>query len=350
MRLNGTLISPQTDTYHYKAFVEALMNHDRDIGEMWMVCEGWYNSLDMPDDGDVDEYTANKLNPAHADYAALSDEQKKLDTRLQFLGGKNVTLRFRPYLEVFHLSKLLVPGIQIQINMYFNNPNVWTIRWHGGNTLRLQEADVKVKLILAQVKMATSIHREIANDMKSVRVTTYPTVRGEIRTYSHPNDNRHFECSNPFCNQLPNRVVVLLMEQTAFNGDVTMNLFTFGKFNVSTIKQLGNGEEYPYETLELQHDDDSKDLSGYYRFLQASGAFCRGRGNMVLRCTVFAFDNTANGCLDSAVLNPKRTGELRLVFDIGADLGVNLTVLVYGEFENLLEIDANKVVTYDVYQ
>ena len=30
VRLNGTLISPQTDTYHYKAYIEALLNYDRD--------------------------------------------------------------------------------------------------------------------------------------------------------------------------------------------------------------------------------------------------------------------------------------------------------------------------------
>ena len=123
---------------------------------------------------------------------------------------------------------------------------MWAIWWRGAKTLRLLEADVKVKLILAQVKVAPSIHRDIVNGMKSGKVATYPTVRGEIRTYSHPNDNRHFECSNPFHNQLPNRTVVMLLKQTAFNGDITTNPFTCGKFNVSTIKQLVNGEEYPY--------------------------------------------------------------------------------------------------------
>jgi len=196
------------------------------------------------------------------------------------------------------------------------------------------------------------------SSMKSGRVVTYPTVRGEIRTYSHPNDNRHFECSNPFHNQLPNRLVVVLMKQTAFNGTVTVNPFSFEKFNLASIKQLVRGEEYPYETLELKHDDDSKDQRGYYRFLQASGALCRGKGNMVRkedwghgkRCNMFVFDNTANGCLDSPVLNPKQSGELHLVIDFGANPGSNLTILLYGEFENLLEINENRVVTYDVYQ
>ena len=362
VRLNGTLISPQTDTYHLKAFIETILNHDRDDGTTILTPEGWYNSLDVPDDGDPDEYTADKLDIAtpHDDYVALNDEQKALvKNRLQFLGGNKVTLRFRPYLEVLNLSKLLVPGVQIQIDMYFNNPDLWTIRWHGADNLRLTQPDVDVRLFLAQVRVTPSVYREIMDDMKSGgKIASYPTVRGEIRTYSHPNDNRHFECNNPFHNQIPNRVVVALMRQTAFNGDITRNPFNFQTFNVSTIKQLIRGEEYPYETLELQHDGASKDQRGYFRFLQATGCLCRRKGNIVLkdnwgrgkRCTLFVFDNTANGCLDSPILNPKQSGELRLVIDFGANPGVNLTIVVYGEFENLMEINGARVVTYDVYQ
>jgi len=68
------------------------------------------------------------------------------------------------------------------------------------------------------------------------------------------------------------------------------------------------------------------------------------------RCNLFVFDNTFNGCLDSPVLNPKQSGEMRLVINFGANPGENLTVLLYGEFENLLEINDNKIVTYDIYQ
>ena len=282
VRLNGTLISPQTDTYHYKAMIETLLNYDRDDGESILAPKGWYNCLDVPDDGDADEYTANMLNPAHDDYKAMSADRKNLvQSRVQFLGGKKVALRFKPFLEVFHLSKHLVPGVQIQIEMYFNPPAVWTMRWHGANTLRLTEADVGVRFYLNQVRVTPSIYREIVSTMKGTpgkpgKPAVYPTVRGEIRTYSHPNDNRHFECSNPFHNQLPNRLVVVLMEQAALNGNVTKYPFSFKKFNLSSMKQLVGGEEYPYETLELQPDGDSKYERGYDRFLRAAGSLCRG--------------------------------------------------------------------------
>jgi len=50
------------------------------------------------------------------------------------------------------------------------------------------------------------------------------------------------------------------------------------------------------------------------------------------------------------VLNPKQNGEFRIVITFGADPGANLIILVYGEFENLMEADRNKTMTYDVYQ
>ena len=145
-------------------------------------------------------------------------------------------------------------------------------------------------------------------------IVSYPTVRGEIRTYSHANPERYFECNNPFRNQLHNRVIVALLRQDAFNGGAARYPFPYQKFNLSSIKQLVRGEEYPYETLELKHDDTSKDLRGYHRFLQATGSLCRHKGNMVQasdwgqgkKCTLFVFDNTANGCLDSSVLKAER--------------------------------------------
>ena len=77
---------------------------------------------------------------------------------------------------MFHLSKLLVPAVQIQIEMYFNSSTVWTLRWAGANTLRLTEADVNVRLFLSQVRVTPSIYREIMSDMKGGKKETSHVV------------------------------------------------------------------------------------------------------------------------------------------------------------------------------
>ena len=166
------------------------------------------------------------------------------------------------------------------------------------------------------------------------------------------------ECNNLFQGRIPNRVIVGLVHSDAFNGNVAPDPFCFQKFGVSNIRQLVRGEEYPYETLELVNNNSTQDLRGYYRFLQATGCLCKYQENMVRsedwgqgkNCTLFVFDNAANRCLDSPVLNPKQSGELQIVLNFSVPPGNNITVILYGEFENLLEIDKNKAVLYDIYQ
>ena len=233
------------------------------------------------------------------------------------------------------------------------------MRYTGAVSYRLHQDDIKVKLYLSQVRLNPSVYRELMTNMASgKRVVSYPTVRSEIRTYNIQQDTRHYEINNPFQNRLPNLVVIGLVKSTAFNGHTEQYPFTFKRYNLSSIKQVVRGETYPYEALELIHTDDSKDMRGYRQFLQATGSLCKSRGNMVQavdwghthHCTLFADENAANGCLNSPVLNPKLTGEVRLVLDFGADEGDNITAIVYAEFENLMEIDSDRTVQYNIYQ
>ena len=210
-------------------------------------------------------------------------------------------------------------------------------------------------MYLCQVRLNPSVYRELVDDMSDgKRVVSYPTVRSEIRTYNIQRDTRHYEINNPFQNRLPNMVVIGLVQSTAFNGHTEQYPFTFKHYNLRSIKQIVRGETYPYEPLELDHNNDSKDYRGYRQFLQATGSLCKSRGNMVRgqdwghshNCTLFA----ANGCLNSPMLNPKLAGELRLVLDFGANQGANITAIVYAEFENLMEVNSNKTIQYDIYQ
>ena len=140
--------------------------------------------------------------------------------------GKSRVFCFVPHIEVFHLSKLLVPNVAIGIQMYFNLPALWSMRYGGAVNFRLHQDDIKVKLYLCQVRLNPSIYRELMTDMDSEkRVVSYPTVRSEIRTYNIQRNERHFEINNPFQNRLPNLVVIALVKSTAFNGTVTEYLY-----------------------------------------------------------------------------------------------------------------------------
>ena len=246
VRLNNTLISPQTDTYGYKALLDTVLNFDRDDRETILKPQGWTNGLNPP----IAQLTANQLDVAHADHAALPETERLALKHMRQEYGQYVSkthvLRFKPMIEVFHLSKLLVPQLQIGIQMFFNSPDFFMVPT-GTDTLRLQTADIKIKLLLCQVMLNESLHRELSMTMER-GIVSYPTVRSEVRTYNLGATERIREINNPFQNRTPNLIMVGLVEAAAFNGDVAKNPFAFQKFNLSSIKQLAKGEEYPYET------------------------------------------------------------------------------------------------------
>ena len=123
------------------------------------------------------------------------------------------------------------------------------------------------------------------------------------------------------------------------------------------IKQIIKGEEYPYETLELDGATSEKDNAGYFRFLQASGALIRSKGGMLTKSewgqgksgTLFMFNNVPSGNANTKLLNPKQGGTTELKIWFESNPG-NITVVVFAEFEDILNIDPNGSVIYNIYE
>ena len=52
-------------------------------------------------------------------------------------------------------------------------------------------------------------------------------------------------------------------------------------------------------------------------------------------CTFFMFDYVVSGDADSKNLNPRQSGDLQLKIKFRPPPGKVITVMIYGEFENL---------------
>ena len=77
--------------------------------------------------------------------------------------GKGHVLRFRPQMEVFQLSELLMPRVQMGIQMYFNSPCLFLdgVELAG----RLLPGDIKIRLYLCQIRLNPSVWRALMNKM-----------------------------------------------------------------------------------------------------------------------------------------------------------------------------------------
>ena len=131
LQLNGTLISPQSDTYHYKAYLETLLNFDREDGKTVLGPQGWFNQVDFPPLWTATNTdTAANAGAGHAHWVALPANHKGALAAMvaevaKYAGGVTHSLVFTPHLEVFHTGKLLVPGIEIKMKFHFNGPSLF---------------------------------------------------------------------------------------------------------------------------------------------------------------------------------------------------------------------------------
>ena len=256
MRLNGTLISPQTDTYPYKAYFEPLLNYNREHGDTLLKPQRWFTALDH-----LAQWTANNTDTTcnygqgHTDYRDLSANHKKalatsIAERSNYLDGKTHTMMFQPHLEAFHAGKVLVPQVEIRMRFYFSSPDFFLkgVALHG----RLSEDDVKIRFHLCQLRLHSDVYNSLSEERHNEReIASYLTVRSEIRTFSTQGTQAGFEANNLFQGRIPDRLIVGLLRNEAFSGNVAFNPFSFQKFGVSSIKKIVKGEEHPYETLQL---------------------------------------------------------------------------------------------------
>ena len=369
VHVNSVLLEPQTDHYHYKAFFQTLLNNNRQDGETILAPQGWYNDFDTPD-----TLTANRLDATHNDYKDLTKSQQNnvqamKDAQYPFVGGKFHTLFFTPLSPLFHTGKLLIPQQEVSIKMYFNDPSIYMMG-PGTAGAALTTDDIKMTLNLCQITVSPLLYRQItASRGKSPAI--YPLVATKIRTFSMPNGVKDFDQDQLFTNRVPTRVLVGLLHNDAFNGAKTRSPFSFQKFGLTVVRMTINGEEHPYKNaLELVHNDSSKDFHGYRRLLENTAAYQKGEPSMVLpdmwgqlgaklnhdsgsviypsgNLTLFAFNFTPDGLPDASSFHPPQSGNVRLQFRLNASPGHAVTVLIYAEFENVMEINDNNGVLYN---
>ena len=233
----------------------------------------------------------------------------------------------------------------------------------------LSDDAIKITLNLCQVTVAPSVYRQITA-ARTRSTARYPLHASKIRTFSIADGLTDFDQDQLFTNRVPVRVLVGLLHNSAFNGAYRRSPFAFEKFGLTLIRMTIDGEEYPYKNaLELVHNDGSKDNFGYRRLLETMASYQTGEAPMILpemwgqtvrldddadavvnasrNVTLFAFNFTPDGRPAAPTFHPPQSRNVRLQFKLNASAGHAITVLIYAEFENVMEIDNNNGVLYN---
>ena len=181
----------------------------------------------------------------------------------------------------------------------------------------------------------------------------YPIRRVECKSFIIPAGNPSLRKDNVFNGLVPKSFVICLVESTAFNGAYKKNPYNFQHFDVSSVGISVNGEDMPFKPLQLSFGANPRFIEAFCTQFSGTGKMYFNTGNDVSRTefstgyAVYAFDLSADMCGSSPHFNVVQKGSLTVDIKFSAAPGSAVSLVCYGEFENLIQIDSERNVVYD---
>ena len=122
-------------------------------------------------------------------------------------------------MSVFRTGKFLVPGVQIDLELYLNDSNLFlfgtpdTTTSVGKKIPTLEDNDIFVTLWMKKVTLNASVYTRLQKErsLSKTKKVQYPVVRSEIRTYSFDGNSTQWQQNNVFVNKVPGKVIIGLM-------------------------------------------------------------------------------------------------------------------------------------------
>ena len=127
--MNGVLMTEQSNTYHYRAYLETLMNYNRGGGAK-LAPQGWVNLLNVIEEMGTTGAISN--TPTNANRSG-NTELRALTSRL--LSENWHTFIIRPHLPPLKTGKCLVPGVQLDFELFLNPNSVYLMDTPNKGTL-----------------------------------------------------------------------------------------------------------------------------------------------------------------------------------------------------------------------
>ena len=108
----------------------------------------------------------------------------------------------------------------------------------------------------------------------------YPVCRVETKVFSLPHGNRMANQDNLFLGQLPKWLVIVMIENKAFNGDTTKNPYNFQHFDADYLALHVDGKQVPFKSLTPDFDHGLCTRS-YASLCTGIGFMGHDRGNQI---------------------------------------------------------------------
>lgn len=332
VHLRDTLISPSVNTYAYKSYLETLLSYGTDAKDTQLSAELWW----------ADYGNMNENDPYHDALTNIGMEK-----RAQFIARSNsVELMGRIHSDIFQQDRYLLNGVDMYLKMIRSSPTFHLIGDENKYKTKITDAALHVR----KVKLNPSITLAHSKLLDQGKLVKYPTRRGVVTSFTISQNSLSFNKENVVSGQLPRRVVIGLVRNAAFNGTITQNPFNFEHFHLNYLTLNIGSQSIPSQPLKPDYEHNEY-LQAYMTLFEGTGMLNANKGHGIQReqykegYALYVFDLTADMC-EGSHIDPIKHGSLRMEAHFSQPLPCTVNVVVYSEYDNIIQIDrARNIIT-----
>lgn len=332
--LNQKCITPPSNNYNYRAYIENLLNYGSDAKYSHLSSVIWEKDIaGNMDNSNVDD-KADSCNTGHSKRHSFTKNEQIVE------------LYGNLHCDIFNQDKFMVNGVDMTVKLIkAKNEFLLTGSYKG----RLEIIDAN--LFVRKVKINPSI---LIAHTKALAVSTakYPITRVEIKTVTISRDIQSKTIDNLYLGQLPKRCIVGFVESAAFNGSMAHNPYNFQHFNHNYLALYVDSVQIPSKPLTPDYEKKLFTRS-YHTLFSGSGVHFGDIGNNISLSEypdgycLAAFDLTPDLSCHDSHWNIIKSGSLRVEIRFSKPLEKTITAVIFSEFDNIIEIDRNRNVIID---
>ena len=325
--LNDTLVTPSENTYPYRAYIESTLNYGREAKETHLTSALYYQD------------TAEQLDSR--DETLNAGFKKRHDHAHQ---GRVVDMEGRLHCDIFHQNRLIMNGVDVKIRLIPSKSSFNLI----GPDDTYRSIITHASFFARKIRLNPAVALAQAKALE-IAPAKYPVKRVVVKTFTVPRGNASVVQDNLFLSQTPNRLVIGLVASDAFNGSIITNPFHFATHDVSFLSLYLDGKQVPSKPLQPNFAE-GQFIRSYYNSMVASGLANRDAGSNISRddfaggFALYSLDLTPSLLDDNELFELVKSGALRLEIKFSRAQNASLTVVVWAEMDNMIEIDRSRQV------
>ncbi|GFS82312.1 uncharacterized protein F54H12.2 [Nephila pilipes] len=207
-------------------------------------------------------------------------------------------------------------------------------------SLFIRKINVAASVVLAQEK---ALERGLIK---------MPIKRVEVRSFALSSGLQSSTIANAFNGQLPTRLILGFVSNDAYNGSFSKNPFNFRHYNLNYLSVLDGSKMIPSKPFQLNFASNLYARSYLSLFTDLNRFHNSQNINISYEeypkgYTLYAIDLTPDMAAGETHMSVNRTGNIAIDIKFSAPPDETVSLIVYAEYRNTIEIDKARNVFTD---